>query len=98
MNVLDLQRREMFKPIIGMAAAAAIAGLVVFTTPDVPKANAPDAKGALRSLFTKSDRLALSVKGTACSQRGWPDFEQNCQFDLRQPADEMRTVRVLDLR
>jgi hypothetical protein len=88
MNVLDLQRNEMFKPVASMAAAAAIAGLFVFAT----------SVATLPQAALTGDRHVLTVKGTACSQRGWPDFERSCQFDLRQPAEEVRTVRVLDLR
>jgi hypothetical protein len=98
MNVLDFQRTEMFKPIIRMATAAAIAGLIVFATSAAPKANVPEVADALPALLVKSDRLPLPVKGAACSKHGWPNFEQSCQFDLRKPANEALTVRVLALR
>ena len=98
MRLSDLQRNDVSQPIIKMAAAAVIAGLVVFATSATPKANVPDADRALPQAFAKTDRLAVSVRGTVCSQRGWPNFEQSCQFDLRRPANAARTVRVIALR
>jgi hypothetical protein len=98
MRALDLQRNDMSKPIIRMAAAAAVAGLIVFATSATPKANVPNLERAPPQSFAKGDRLAVSVRGTACSQRGWPNFEQNCQFDLRRPANAAQTVRVIALR
>jgi hypothetical protein len=98
MHALDVQGYGMFKPIIRMAAAAIIAGLVVFATSAAPKANVPDDNRALPQASAKGDRLPLHLKGAACSKHGWPNFEKNCQFDLRNPADEARTVRVIALR
>ena len=98
MRLLDLQRNDVSKPIIRMAAAAVVAGIVVFATSATPKANVPNVEPAPPQSFAKGDRLAVSVRGTACSQRGWPNFERNCQFDLRQPANAARTVRVIALR
>jgi hypothetical protein len=46
----------------------------------------------------KTDRLPLRTQGTACSDRGWPHYEQHCIFDRSKPADEVRTVRVINLR
>jgi hypothetical protein len=43
--------------------------------------------------------LPQLLTGAACSARGWPHYEQSCQFDLRQPADALaRTVRVIAMR
>jgi len=86
----------MLTPIIRIAAAALVAGVFVFLTAVAPKANVPDDQCA--SVSVKGDRLPLPLKGTACSRQGWPDFEQTCQFDLRNPAGEARTVRVVALR
>ena len=98
MRLSDLQRNDVSQPIIKMAAAAVIAGLVVFATSATPKASVPDAEGAPPQLVAKGDRQAVLVRGTACSQRAWPNYEQDCQFDLRQPANAARTVRVIALR
>jgi len=91
MNASDVQRHALFKPIARTAAAAAIAGLIVFLTSGVPNANGAD-------VSTNADRHAAAVKGTACSLHGWPHYERNCQFDVRKPGSEARTVRVLALR
>jgi hypothetical protein len=98
MRALDLQRNEMSNPIVKMGAAAVIAGLVVFATSATPKANVPDVERTLPQYFAKTDHPPVSVRGTACSQRGWPNFEQSCQFDLRRPTNAARTVRVIALR
>jgi exosome complex RNA-binding protein Rrp42 (RNase PH superfamily) len=80
-----------------LVAASAIAGLLVFLTAEAPKASA-DVTGAQVQRAAKSERVPASVKGTACSARGWPHFEQNCLFDDRTSADDVRTVRVITLR
>jgi hypothetical protein len=78
-------------PIAKIAAAAAISGLIVFLTSWTPEANDAD-------IAAKANRLAIAVKGAACSLQGWPNFEPSCQFDLRKPATEAKAVRVLALR
>jgi hypothetical protein len=51
------------------------------------------------ALLAKADRLPQLLTGAACSARGWPNYEQRCQFDLRRPADALsRTVRVIAMR
>ena len=87
----------MFKPIISMTVAAAIAGLFAFATAAAPKASASD-DTPLPQASAKGDRLPLHVKGAACSLHGWPDFERRCQFDFRSAANEAQTVRVIALR
>ena len=92
----DAQSNRMFKPIVSMTVAAAIAGLFAFATAAVPQANA--SVDTLPQASVKGDRLPLHARGAACSQHGWPDFERRCQFDFRNPASETRTVRVIALR
>ena len=83
---------------IGMlVGASATVGLLVFLTADAPNASA-EVAGAQVQRAAKSERLLASVKGTACSTRGWPHFEQGCLFDDRGSADDVRTVRVIALR
>jgi len=87
------------KSITAVTAAAVIAGLAVFLTATVPEAKAePQVTGAHPQPLAKGDRLPLVVKGAACSTRGWPHYEQSCQFDLRRPINEMPTARVIALR
>ncbi len=88
----------MHKTIVRIGAAALVAGLIVFVTSGAPKANAPDVERAPPQSIAKANRLAVAVRGAACSQRAWPNFEQSCQYDLRQPASEARAVRVIALR
>ena len=81
--------------ISAIACAILVATLMAPLTPAVTIAKAetvttlPDAK---------ADRLPLRTQGTACSDRGWPHYEPHCIFDRSKPADEMRTVRVINLR
>jgi hypothetical protein len=86
-----------FKPIIKIAVAAAIAGVVIFLTTLAPPKASVDTR-ALPQTSAKGDRLPLAVKGAACSTHGWPDFEQRCQFDFRKPANEGQKVRIVALR
>jgi hypothetical protein len=48
--------------------------------------------------LAKADRLPVRETGAACSSRSWPYYDQNCRFDLRSPAKDARTVRVIPLR
>ena len=94
----------MFKSVTGqsitaIAAATLVAGLAVLLTSVGPEAKAElQVKAALHQPHAKGDRLPTLVKGTACSSRSWPNYEQSCQFDLRRSIDETRTVRVIALR
>ena len=92
----------MFKQIIRIAAAAVVAGAIAFAitvSPAVHEGEAKQADEVKRSVpLEKADRFRPPVKGAACSRHGWPAFEPKCQFDIREPADEARTVRVIALR
>ena len=98
MRIRALPTDKGFGPIIKIATAAAIAGVVVFLTTLAPQANAPGGTRVLPQATSKGDRLPLAVKGAACSEHGWPDFERRCQFDFRRPANEKQQVRVIALR
>src|ERR1035437_6991464 len=71
MHARDVQGNRMFKPIIRMAVAAAIAGLFVFATSAAPKANVSVDTRPLPQVSATGDRLPLHVKGAACSQHAW---------------------------
>ena len=87
------------KAIAAIAVAAAVAGLAVVLTSVAPEAKADtQANVAPHQPRGKVDRLPLVAKGTACSFRGWPNYEPSCQFDMRRPANEARMVRVIALR
>jgi hypothetical protein len=98
MPLSDLQHTSILKPVLRITTAAVIAGLIVFGASAAPKVAAPVFGQTPTTASAKADRLVLPVKGSACSQHGWPAFEQRCQFDLRKPVDEVRTVRVIALR
>ena len=89
---------KMFEPIIRMAAASLVAGVIAFAITAAPAANDGAAKPTLPQPLAKADRLHVPVKRTACSMYGWPNVEPKCQFDLREPAGVARTVRVIALR
>jgi hypothetical protein len=98
MRTWGLQMDKSFGPIIKIALAAAIAGVVVFLTTLAPQANAPADTRTLSQATAKGDRLPLAVKGAACSRHAWPDFDRRCQFDFRKPANEEQQVRIIALR
>jgi len=92
----------MFRPIIRMAAAAVVAGAIAFAITVAPAANDHQAKRGHETnqshAFAKADRLRVPLKGAACSQHGWPNYEPKCQFDGREPVGKARIVRVIALR
>lgn len=76
-------------------AAVLVAGFAAFSASAVPEANA---RSQVVLAHAKADRLPLRVRGPACSLRSWPYYDRNCQFDLRRPANEAGTVRLIALR
>jgi hypothetical protein len=91
----------MFKPIARMAAAVLVAGAIALAVTAAPAARAVNgtaAKPVLSQLTGKADRLRVPVRGAACSQHNWPNFEAKCLFDVRQNAGEARAVRIIALR
>ena len=93
----------MFKSITANAIAAVtiaalVATLTIFLTPGVvPEANAHPEMTVALPAPALVDRFPAIAKGNACSSRGWPNYEQGCLFDLRTPANDLRTVRVIVL-
>jgi hypothetical protein len=96
--------RSFSKPLVTIASAGAImtailiGGVVVFLSGVLEVSAEPQVKVAVHQSDTKSDRLQVLLKGAACSSRGWPNYEQGCQFDMRRLVDDARTVRVIALR
>lgn len=92
----------MFKPIIRMATAAFVAGVIAFAITFAPAANSLEAQQSQDTKqvapLAKADRLVVPLKGSACSLHGWPNFEPKCQFDFRESAGTARTIRVIALR
>jgi hypothetical protein len=82
-----------------LLAATLVTGLAMFLTSVVPEAKAESqANGKVHQPHAKADPLPALVTGAACSRSGWPNYEQSCQFDVRRPANEARTVRIIALR
>src|SRR5579862_1005668 len=80
-------------------AATFLGGLTVVLISGVSDAKARPVIGlAVQETHAKGDRLPVLQKGAACSSRAWPNYEPSCQFDIRRPFDEMRTVRIIALR
>jgi hypothetical protein len=80
---------------VGPAVLVACAAANLF----VPQARAESqVAGAPAQALAKGDRPDPLVMAPECSSRGWPYYEQSCQFDLRSPAHQARTVRIIALR
>ena len=90
----------MIKPNVAQSVSAVACAIIAATlmVPLTPAVTIAKAETGIVSLEAKGDRLALRTQGTACSDRGWPHYEQHCIFDRSRPADELRTVRVINLR
>jgi hypothetical protein len=87
------------KSIMVIASASLVAGLAVFLASFVPEAHAAvQGDAPVAQPHAKGDRLPNLAKGAECSSRGWPYYEQRCQFDLRRSADETPVVRMIVLR
>jgi hypothetical protein len=82
-------------PIIGPAimAAVAIVGCLAVFAPGV--LGVTELKPEPQSI---AERPSPLLTGGACSLLEWPNYEQSCQFDQRQSAGEMRTVRIIAIR
>jgi hypothetical protein len=77
---------------VSVVAAALVAGMAVFLIPAAPEAR------ATASQLAKADRLPAVSKEIACSLTAWPNYERNCQFDLRVSSGETRLVRIITPR
>jgi hypothetical protein len=80
------------RPTIMAVLAATVVGCLAAFAPGV--VGATGLKAGPPSISERPSDL----KGEACSLLEWPNYEQSCQFDARQPAGEMRTVRIIAVR
>jgi hypothetical protein len=86
------------KSILAIGAAAVLVTAAAFIASVVPEAKAATrVTTAFNHLNAAGDRPSAAAAGSACSH-SWPNYEQSCQFDLRRPVGEMRTVRVIAVR
>ena len=74
-----------------IAAAATAGGVIIFLTVGLIVLLTPAAPATNVAAGTRSQPLA------ACSQRAWPNYEQNCLVDKRGSTDEARTVRIVSI-
>lgn len=76
----------MIKLAASVAAAAVIAGLVMFLTASAPRAELADAHG---------DLLAMAID-RPCSLTGWPFYEARCLHAKRSlgPAKNVRLIAM----
>jgi hypothetical protein len=82
-----------------IAGATIVATLMASLTATVPMFNsATSADAGIMSPGAKGDRMPARTQGTACSDLGWPHYEQRCIFDRSKPAGEVSTVRVISFR
>ena len=87
------------RPLVRMAAAMCIASAVAFAITASSGATYRGIQDATTAVtFADSSHLRIAIRGNLCSAHGWPNFERSCQFDLREPADEARAVRVIALQ
>jgi hypothetical protein len=84
----------MAKSVTVVAVAGLMAGLAALSMSAIPEAKATSQP----AVAAKGDRLPMRVRGTACSMRSWPYYDQNCQFDLRRSANDAGEVRLIGLR
>jgi hypothetical protein len=85
----------------GIVVSTAVLGIAfaAFLASASPPAKAePQIASVLLLPLAKADRLPERTAGAACSLHGWPYYDPGCRFDLRAPAQEARTVRVIALR
>lgn len=90
----------MIKPNVAQSISAVACAIIVATlmAPLTPTVAIATTETGTMLPDAKADRLPLRTQGTACSDRGWPHYEQHCIFDRSRPADEVRTIRVINLR
>ena len=81
-----------------IATAAVVAGMMVVLTAGLIVVLTPAATniGLAAVEHALLDRLPVVAKGAACSQHGWPHYEQSCLFDKRGAANDARKVRVIE--
>jgi hypothetical protein len=82
--------------------AAAIVACLMVAAPSlvgVPEVRAePQSKLVVDPARFTNEVSPIPLKGGACSLLEWPNYEQSCQFDARQRAAEMPTVRIIAVR
>jgi hypothetical protein len=80
-------------PIITAVLVATLAGGLAAMVPGMPdvKAGAQAKPAAVYQARPKADRLPILPRATACSAND----QRACQFDMRRPANAMRTAGIV---
>jgi hypothetical protein len=88
--------KSVFRMVASVASAAAFA---VMASPGAKHIGSQRQEATAQSgASANTERLRVPTRGNVCSVHGWPNFETKCQFDLREPDGEARTIRVIALR
>lgn len=85
----------------GLVVGAAVLGIAFaafFASASPPAKAGPQLASVLHQPLAEADRRPVHAEDAACSFHGWPYYDQSCRFDLRTPAKEAPTVRVIALR
>jgi hypothetical protein len=80
--------------VAAVAAAAFLAGTIVFLTSAAPPANATPQILVIKEALLKVDHSVPIITVVNCSEHSWPHYAQSC---LRRPAGDTRHVRVINL-
>jgi hypothetical protein len=71
----------MIKPNVAQSMSAIACAIIAATlmVPLTPAVTIAKAETGTLVLTVKGDRQPLRTQGTACSDRGWPHYEQHCR-------------------
>lgn len=86
------------RSVIAAAALVLCSSVALVALVAAPAATAEAQDNVTYVTRGKSDRLAAPLKGAACSERGWPHYEQQCLFDRTRPNNEAGSIRVIAIR
>jgi hypothetical protein len=84
--------------ITAVAVAALVAGLVAFLPSGPNEAKAETQKKTILLQPQARGQSPSALTGAGCASRPWPDYEQNCLFDLRPTASNVPPVRLIALQ
>ena len=91
-------RSRLAHSVIAAAALALCSSLMLVALVAAPAATAEAQDNVTYVTHGKADRLDASRKGVACSERGWPHYEQQCLFDRTRANNEAGSIRVIAIR
>ena len=84
--------------VVAVAAFTFCSSLALVAVAVAPVAKAEVQDNDTHAILAKADRIAAPLKGAACSERGWPHYEQQCLFDRTRANHEARSIRVIAIR